>query len=585
MVATRAAVAIGLLGAVGASGQAPAIADEGYRLPWTAGQTYRVDQGWGGSTSHNNDQMHYSYDFALPEGTPVRAVKAGTVSAARGNVPASSCGGYDNRNTVNYVTLNHPDGTATLYLHLSGVARSSGSVSQGEIIGWSGKTGWTNTGSGCYAHLHFQRQAQGIWITNSRPVYFDEYPGQQLVAGRSYTSQNGGAPPSGGCSPGADQIALFNDINYAGACVIKGVGSYSDPGAFAPVGNDAVSSIKVGSNVRATLYQHSGFGGTAESFTGNDADLRDNAIGNDSASSLRVESHSTSGGCSPGADQIALFNDINYAGACVIKGVGSYSDPGAFAPVGNDAVSSIKVGSNVRATLYQHSGFGGTAESFTGNDADLRDNAIGNDSASSLRVESHSTSGGCSPGADQIALFNDINYAGACVIKGVGSYSDPGAFAPVGNDAVSSIKVGSNVRATLYQHSGFGGTAESFTGNDADLRDNAIGNDSASSLRVESHSTSGGCSPGADQIALFNDINYAGACVIKGVGSYSDPGAFAPVGNDAVSSIKVGSNVRATLYQHSGFGGTAESFTGNDADLRDNAIGNDSASSLRVERR
>lgn len=90
---------------------------------------------------------------------------------------------------TNYITLNHNDGTATLYLHLKynsvyvGVGQG---VSQRQTIGLSGNTGWT----GCSAHLHFQRQAQRNWITNAMPVYFNEYPGEQLQAGSSYRSLN-----------------------------------------------------------------------------------------------------------------------------------------------------------------------------------------------------------------------------------------------------------------------------------------------------------------------------------------------------------------------------------------------------------
>ncbi len=61
----------------------------------------------------------------------------------------------------------------------------------------SGKTGYTNTGNGCRPHLHFARQAQGSWYTQSQTVYFDEYPNLQLAVGTTYTSQN--SPPTNNC--------------------------------------------------------------------------------------------------------------------------------------------------------------------------------------------------------------------------------------------------------------------------------------------------------------------------------------------------------------------------------------------------
>ena len=187
----------------------------------------------------------------------------------------------------------------------------------------------------------------------------------------------------GGCSPGADQIALFVDANYSGQCVTKGIGSYSNPAALG-LPNDSISSIKVGSNVKATLCRDDNYSGTCESFTDNDGDLTDSGIGNDQVSSAKVESRG--GACAPSADQIALFVDANYSGQCVIKGVGSYSNPSAIA-LPNDSISSIKVGSNVKATLCRDDGYVGGCETFSSDDNDLTNNSIGNDQVSSAKVE------------------------------------------------------------------------------------------------------------------------------------------------------------------------------------------------------
>jgi hypothetical protein len=90
------------------------------------------------------------------------------------------------------------------------------------------------------------------------------------------------------CNPNANQIALFVDASYSGQCVVKGIGGYSNPGAIG-LPNDSISSIKVGSNVKATLCEHDNYGGVCEIFTGNDGNLSDNSIGNDRVSSAKVE--------------------------------------------------------------------------------------------------------------------------------------------------------------------------------------------------------------------------------------------------------------------------------------------------------
>lgn len=83
-------------------------------------------------------------DIAAPVGTSVYASAAGTVTVARG---FGWNGGYGN-----YIVISHPNGTQTLYAHLSSVAVQQGAyVTQGQVIGLSG-----NTGKSTGAHLHFE---------------------------------------------------------------------------------------------------------------------------------------------------------------------------------------------------------------------------------------------------------------------------------------------------------------------------------------------------------------------------------------------------------------------------------------------
>lgn len=91
------------------------------------------------------------------------------------------------------------------------------------------------------------------------------------------------------CSPNADQVALFVDGNHQGQCVVRGRGEYTNPSAIG-MPNDSISSVKVGSNVRLSVYEHDGYQGRGSVFTGDDGNLSDNTIGNDSVSSMKVES-------------------------------------------------------------------------------------------------------------------------------------------------------------------------------------------------------------------------------------------------------------------------------------------------------
>ena len=91
-------------------------------------------------------RLHAGIDIAVPEGTPIRAAKAGNVALAQ------YYGGYGN-----YTCVDHGGGQSTCYGHQSSFAVSSGdSVEQGEVIGYSG-----NTGSSTGPHLHFEVRING----------------------------------------------------------------------------------------------------------------------------------------------------------------------------------------------------------------------------------------------------------------------------------------------------------------------------------------------------------------------------------------------------------------------------------------
>lgn len=85
-----------------------------------------------------------SVDLAASNGTPVYASASGNVIISK---QGSWNGGYGN-----YIVIEHPNGTQTLYAHhSSNVAGAGSSVSQGDLIGYVGSTG-RSTGS----HLHFE---------------------------------------------------------------------------------------------------------------------------------------------------------------------------------------------------------------------------------------------------------------------------------------------------------------------------------------------------------------------------------------------------------------------------------------------
>jgi murein DD-endopeptidase MepM/ murein hydrolase activator NlpD len=90
-------------------------------------------------------RLHAGIDIAVPSGTPIRAAKSGSI------VLAAPTSGYGN-----YTCIDHGGGLSTCYAHQSSYAITSGSVSQGDVIGYVGCTG------SCYGdHLHFEVRVNG----------------------------------------------------------------------------------------------------------------------------------------------------------------------------------------------------------------------------------------------------------------------------------------------------------------------------------------------------------------------------------------------------------------------------------------
>ncbi|HEY7456944.1 MAG TPA: peptidoglycan DD-metalloendopeptidase family protein [Solirubrobacterales bacterium] len=93
-------------------------------------------------------RMHNGIDIATPAGTPIRAAAAGSIVLVQSE---GESGGYGN-----FTCLDHGGGLQTCYAHQSSFAVTSGSVSQGDVIGYVGCTGH------CFGdHLHFEVRVSG----------------------------------------------------------------------------------------------------------------------------------------------------------------------------------------------------------------------------------------------------------------------------------------------------------------------------------------------------------------------------------------------------------------------------------------
>jgi len=235
-------------------------------------------------------------------------------------------------------------------------------------------------------------------------------------------------------------------------------------------------------------------------------------------------------------------------------------------PIGDNTVSSIQIQGNYWAILFEHPNYGGRYEVFGSSDPYLPDNYIGNDSVSSILV------GQGSPPSDGVWLYQAAYYEGQSE-RFTGNDTDLGNN-PVGDNTVSSIRIQGNYWAILFEHPNYGGRYEVFTSSDPYLPDNYIGNDSVSSILV------GQGSPPSDGVWLYQAAYYEGQSE-RFTSNDTDLGNN-PVGDNTVSSIRIQGNYWAILFEHTNYEGRCEIFGSSDTNLTDNYIQNDSASSIQV---
>ena len=122
-------------------------------------------------------KQHKGVDFAAAVGTPIRAAGDGVVDFAGGQ------NGYGN-----VVVLKHWANYSTAYAHMSRFApglRKGAKISQGDVIGYVGMTGWS-TGP----HLHYEfridnnpRDPLSVDIPNVQPLVGTELQRFRAVAG------------------------------------------------------------------------------------------------------------------------------------------------------------------------------------------------------------------------------------------------------------------------------------------------------------------------------------------------------------------------------------------------------------------
>lgn len=121
----------------------------GFISPLPGGAYVTCAYGWRIHPIWGDKRVHSGVDLGASQGTPIYAIAAGTVTTAT----YGDANGY-------YVSISHGNGYGSVYCHMTNYIVSVGdSVSQGQVIGYVGSTGWS-TGP----HLHFEIHVNGSTV-------------------------------------------------------------------------------------------------------------------------------------------------------------------------------------------------------------------------------------------------------------------------------------------------------------------------------------------------------------------------------------------------------------------------------------
>jgi murein DD-endopeptidase MepM/ murein hydrolase activator NlpD len=150
-----------------------------YRPPLAPGHAFPITQAFHGSFSHHESYSEYAVDIAMPEGTPVHAVRAGVVMVIANDFYGNGLDLEKYGQRANFICIAHDDGTMAIYAHLqleTSQVSPGARVAAGQLLGYSGNTGYSGG-----PHLHFVIQRNAGMRLVAVPFEFDDGQGRGVI--------------------------------------------------------------------------------------------------------------------------------------------------------------------------------------------------------------------------------------------------------------------------------------------------------------------------------------------------------------------------------------------------------------------
>lgn len=358
-------------------------------------------------------------------------------------------------------------------------------------------------------------------------------------------------------------------------------------------------SVGVARGCEVTLFEYRNYRGRSLTLSESDNDLGNTSLGRDSVSSLRVRCPGGGGGegwAEPYPvlrDGVTLFRDRRLQGPSqtFTRDVADLDDT----PLGAGRASSIHVSRGCVAVLYERTGFRGRSVTLSETDNDLGNTAVGSRGVASMQVRCADAPPGPDAGPHQAfdgrhgaTLFRDRSLGGPwqTFVRDVPDLRGT----PIGAGTASSIALRGGCTATLYEQTGYRGRSTAFREDDRNLGNTEVGEDRASSMRVECPGGHGGGRPpgsidrpeAAPQgVTLYRDRSLRGPSETF-TRDVPDLRATS-IGAGTASSIGVPSGCVATLFAEPNYRGSSTEFRDADNNLANTPVGEDRAASIRVD--
>ena len=266
------------------------------------------------------------------------------------------------------------------------------------------------------------------------------------------------------------KVILYKNYNYKGT-ERQISGNVADLSQSPWYFNNVASSLKLQGVSSIAVYELANFGGTCETITRDIPNLKSTFIGNDKISSLKLNANCGN------APAVVLYEHRNYKGK-KLRLTANAANLSSGSYKFNDITSSLKLDGASRVSLYDQANFQGNCQTFTSNNSNLGNTNLEHDTVTSVKINSDCTFGG-----PHVILYQDRNFSGRSVrVTQSMADLDLSKF----NDKLSSLKLVNIGSIAVYEHDNFMGKCQTFTQDARDMSGSNVGNDKASSIRLNS---------------------------------------------------------------------------------------------------